>query len=121
MSLYWQAQVIRNDQPRHAAFTVQAFDLKEQALAKILRADSGRVHRLNHFQRGLDVLELVLAHDGDFFKRSRKIAVLVQVSDHRLGSPANFVGHDADAQLLAQVVAERYWCGKERFERRLFY
>ena len=56
-----QAQLIRHDLPGHAAFAVDALDLQQQAFPQIARADAGRIERLHHPQRLLDVLRLVLA------------------------------------------------------------
>ena len=70
-------------------------------------------------KRLLHLLRRVLAHRRDLFERGRKVPVFVQVADDRFGGVAHLLGDDADAQLRAQMIAQRDRRGEERLERGL--
>ena len=55
LSCFEQLQMIRDDLPGDAAAAVACFDLQQQALAHIARADAGRIERLHHLQGGFHI------------------------------------------------------------------
>ena len=116
-----QLQVVGDDLPGHAAFAVAAFNLQQQALPHILRADAGGIERLHDPQRLLHFFHAVLAGIGDFFERGGEIAVLVQVADDVVGCVAHVFRHHQHAQLRIQVIGEGDGRGKKCLKGRLFH
>ena len=92
----WLETIIHATPPRPI---FQALDLQQQAFARVAGADTGRVERLHYLERVFQNFGFVLAGRGDYFHRSRNIAVFVQVADQGFRGVAHADGNHRDTKL----------------------
>jgi hypothetical protein len=81
-------------------------ELRQQALAQIARGNAERIEFLDDRQGFLDVFGIVVAVLGDFFERSREVAVFVEIADDDVRNlPHRFVAN-GETQLPTKMIAE---------------